>query len=97
MLGEARDVGLSERLGPAAFADSEDHVFLGKEIGKGREHSDATAAIIDEEVQHLLKHIERQAHDLLEENRQRLDRLARALLDRETLEAGEVAELLHGS
>jgi len=89
--------GMSERLGPAAFADSEDHVFLGKEIGKGREHSDATAAIIDEEVQNLLKDIEAQARNLLEENRQSLDRLAHALLDRETLESADVAALLDGS
>ncbi|MDT8408994.1 MAG: hypothetical protein RQ741_05290 [Wenzhouxiangellaceae bacterium] len=53
--------GMSKQLGPAAFSQSEDHMFLGKEMAQRREHSDATAAIIDEEIHDLLEDIESRA------------------------------------
>ncbi|MBS3743629.1 MAG: ATP-dependent zinc metalloprotease FtsH [Wenzhouxiangellaceae bacterium] len=86
--------GMSERLGPAAFSESDDHVFLGKEMAQGRNHSEATAAAIDEEIQKLLKDIESGARDLLEKNRDRLHALAGALAENETLESDEVKKII---
>ncbi|MFC3284518.1 ATP-dependent zinc metalloprotease FtsH [Litchfieldella rifensis] len=86
--------GMSKRIGPAAFPQSEQHVFLGKEIGQGREHSETTATVIDEEIRQLLEDIEAHGRELLERNRDRLDTLAQALEERETLEVDEILELL---
>jgi len=86
--------GMSERIGPAAFAESEDHVFLGKEMAKGREHSEATAKLIDQEIESLLKDIEAEARDLLKRNEHKLKALAEALEERETLEASDVERIL---
>ncbi len=86
--------GMSERLGPAAFSESDEHVFLGKEMAQGRNHSEATAAAIDEEIQKLLKDIESGARDLLEKHRDSLDALAEALAENETLESDEVREII---
>lgn len=86
--------GMSQRIGPAAFTDSEDHIFLGKEMAKGREHSEATATIIDEEIEKLLKDIESDARDLLERNRKKLEALAKALEEQETLEASDVERII---
>ena len=88
--------GMSERVGPVAFPQSEEHVFLGKEIARGREHSEDTAALIDGEVRRLLGDVEAHARTTLESNREALDTLADALLERETLDAEEIRELLDG-
>ncbi|SHE86143.1 cell division protease FtsH [Modicisalibacter ilicicola DSM 19980] len=86
--------GMNERIGPASFPQSEQQVFLAKEISQGREHSEATAAIIDEEIRKLLGNIEAQARDLLETHRRHLDDLASALEKQETLEAAEIHRIL---
>ena len=86
--------GMSERLGPAAFGESDEHVFLGKEMAQGRNYSEATAAAIDEEIQKLLKDIESGARELLEKHRDRLDALAEALAENETLESDEVRKII---
>ncbi len=88
--------GMSERVGPVAFPQSEEHVFLGKEIARGREHSEDTAALIDSEVRRLLGEVEAHARTTLEDNRQALDTLAEALLEHETLNAKEIRRLLDG-
>ena len=88
--------GMSERFGPAAFPQSREQVFLGRELGHEREHSEATAQAIDEEVIKLLTEIESQARQMMEENRAALEALAEALEEEETLEADEIDELLQG-
>jgi cell division protease FtsH len=86
--------GMSERLGPASFGERGDNVFLGQQMAREHEVSDATAAAIDEEIQTLLRDIERRARELLEQHRDGLEALAEALQDDETLEADEVREIL---
>lgn len=86
--------GMSERLGPTSFIESDQHVFLGREMAQERSHSETTAAAIDDEIQRLLKEIESRARDLLEENRDRLDALAEALVENETLESAQVREII---
>ncbi|NDY96814.1 ATP-dependent zinc metalloprotease FtsH [Wenzhouxiangella limi] len=86
--------GMSERIGPASFAESDQHVFLGKEMAQERIHSEAMAAMIDEEIQALLKDIESGARELLEKHRDTLDALAEAVAENETLESEAVREIL---
>jgi cell division protease FtsH len=86
--------GMSERLGPMSFRIGEEHVFLGKEIQEPRDFSEGTAQIIDEEVQRLLREADQQAFELLRDNRDDLDRLADALLQREELHREEIDALL---
>jgi cell division protease FtsH len=89
--------GMSDRLGPMSFRIGEEHVFLGKEIQEPRDFSEGTAAIIDEEVQRILREAEQRAYELLEGHRADLDRLAEALLQREELQREEIDQLLQGS
>ncbi|GAB2779007.1 ATP-dependent zinc metalloprotease FtsH [Halomonas shantousis] len=86
--------GMNERIGPVFFPESEQHGFLGQQMGQEREHSEATAAMIDDEIRRLLTDIEAHARDLLERNRDRLDALASTLEQRETLEADEIGRIL---
>lgn len=88
--------GMSERIGPVSFPQSEQQVFLGRELGQEREHSETTATAIDEEIRALLGAIERRARETLEENRDALETLAEALEERETLEVEEIREILKG-
>lgn len=88
--------GMSERLGPVAFPQQQEEVFLGRELGQQREHSESTATAIDEEVRKLLVDIEAGARETLEKYRGALEALAQALKERETLEVEEIREMLKG-
>ncbi len=86
--------GMSERLGPVHYRQSEDHVFLGKEIAESREFSEGTARIIDEEIQRIIGEAEARATALLTRNRDDLDKLAGALLINEELDRAAIQRLL---
>lgn len=86
--------GMSERLGPVAFRDGEEHPFLGKEMAEQRQYSETTARIIDEEVGLLLRQAADRAVELLSKHRDDLDRLAGALENEETLDEGDLERLL---
>jgi cell division protease FtsH len=78
--------GMSERLGPVAFRDTEEHPFLGREIAQPRQFSEATAQLIDEEVSRILRAASERACEMLTEHRGELDKLAHALEQEETLD-----------
>src|SRR5579875_270971 len=86
--------GMSERLGPMSFRMGEEHIFLGKEIQEPRDFSETTAAIIDEEVQKLLREADERAYDLLKANRDKVERIVDALMQREELLREEIDALL---
>jgi cell division protease FtsH len=86
--------GMSDRLGPMSFRIGEEHVFLGKELQEPRDFSEDTAHIIDEEVQKLLRAADERAYELLETNRDKLDRLVESLLQKEELYKEEIDALL---
>lgn len=86
--------GMSERLGPVSYAQSEQHPFLGMDLTQPKEFSDATARLIDEEVEALVRDSEDQALTLLTRHRAHLDLLAARLLAQETLSALDVADVL---
>ncbi|MBD3655496.1 MAG: hypothetical protein HUJ14_03205, partial [Marinobacter sp.] len=72
----------------------EEHVFLGRELGQPREYSERLAELIDSEVQSKLIELERTTIGFLSEHRRELDALAQAVLDKETLSAEEVQQVL---
>lgn len=86
--------GMSDKIGPVAFRDGEEHPFLGKEMHEARKYSEQTAFIIDEEMQKILLSAQAQAISVLEENRPQLDRIADALLEREIISRDEIVELI---
>lgn len=86
--------GMSERLGPMSFRIGEEHIFLGKEIQEARDFSEETMAVIDEEVQKLLREADDRAYGVLQERRSDLDRLVEALMEKEELLQDELEQLL---
>ncbi len=86
--------GMSERLGPLAFGKKDEQIFLGREIAKHKNYSEKTAEEIDDEITNIVKGAYEKAKKLLEENFQVLDALARALLERETLESHDIDEII---
>ena len=89
--------GMSDRLGPVALGRQNGNVFLGREIATDRDFSDTTAATIDEEVRKLVDEAYRRAKEVLVNNKHILDRLASMLIEKETVDAEELQELLANS
>ena len=88
--------GMSERLGPVHYSSKEEHVFLGREIGRPREHSEQTQVEIDAEVKRILEQQHNIAAGLLQQNLETLHRLAKAVLEKETLTAEEIDKIVAG-
>src|SRR5262249_58606548 len=88
-----REWGMSPRIGPMAWG-SQGAVFLGEDLVHTRDYSDETARVIDEEVEKILRDEENRARRVLGEHRAGLEAVARALLDRETLDGAEVGGLV---
>jgi len=86
--------GMSDVLGPVTFGKEERHVFLGREMARPKEYSEATAVLIDQEIRGLIEWAMDRARKLLAENVDKLRLLAEALLERETLTGAELDELL---
>ncbi|CAB4601373.1 unannotated protein [freshwater metagenome] len=88
-----REWGMSTRVGPMAWG-SQGQVFLGEDLMHTRDYSDDTARVIDEEVERILRQAQESCRDVLTENRNGLDLVARALLEHETIDGTEVSRLL---
>ncbi|MCW6038790.1 ATP-dependent zinc metalloprotease FtsH3 [Spirulina subsalsa FACHB-351] len=86
--------GMSDRLGPVALGRQQGNVFLGREIASDRDFSDETAAAIDEEVRKLVDQAYSRAKDVLSSNRHILDTLADMLVEKETVDAEELQNIL---
>ena len=86
--------GMSDRLGPVALGRSQGGMFLGRDIAAERDFSEDTAAAIDEEVSQLVAEAYRRATEVLTGNRKVLDELADMLVEKETVDAEELQELL---
>jgi cell division protease FtsH len=88
--------GMSEKLGPVAYGESEEQVFLGKDFGHQKNYSEATAQLIDDEVKRIIKECYQRAKSVLEENMDSLHKLAKALLERESMTGDELHLLMTG-
>jgi cell division protease FtsH len=91
------ELGMSDKLGPLSYTESEGSVFLGREMGTRREnYSEETAREIDRELREMVDTQYALAVRVLEDNRDKLDRLAHALLERETLDSEEIQAAIDG-
>ena len=90
------DWGMSSRIGPIRYAPPEETTPWGSDFVGAREHSDATAHEIDQEIEGLIGGAFQEAKDLLQRNREALQRIAEALLKHESLSADEVHKELEG-
>ena len=88
--------GMSDVVGPIAVGDREAEIFLGREVTQRREISNRTAELVDTELKRILGEAFERARQILIEHRQALDRLAAALLERETLDGEEVELVVAG-
>ena len=88
-----KEYGMSS-LGPISFGEKEEMVFLGKEISEQRNYSEIVAAKIDKEVERFIKDAEEQARKLLTKKRGLLDKLAKTLIEKETIEREEFESLI---
>jgi len=88
--------GMSKKIGPVSFGKTEDLVFLGKEITTEKDYSEKTAAKIDQEISKILKNAYQRTKKLLQKNKDKLNRIAKALIKKETLEKEEFEKLVKG-
>lgn len=88
--------GMSEKLGPMTFGKKEELVFLGKELGEQRDYSDSVAQEIDAEVRQLVQEAHETALGILREHRDKLDLIAKRLIEVETLEGIDFEALMRG-
>ena len=86
--------GMSDRLGPVALGRQNGNVFMGRDIASDRDFSNETAAAIDEEVRNYVDQAYSRAKRVLTENRNILDKLAQMLIEKETVEADELQDVL---
>jgi cell division protease FtsH len=85
--------GMSERIGAVKLGTGGGEPFLGRDAGHDRDYSDQVAFVVDEEVRRLIDQAHDEAYAILNENRDVLDRLALELLERETLNQAEIAQV----
>jgi cell division protease FtsH len=87
--------GMSEKLGPLTFGKRDEQIFLGKELAKHKDYSEKTAIDIDDEVKKIVVDAYASAKKLLTESKDLLEALAKALLEKETMDASEVDDLIN--
>jgi cell division protease FtsH len=89
--------GMSEKLGPLAYGKKEESIFLGRDYGqRTQDYSEQTAQEIDQEVRGIVQRQYVHVKDLLTREREKLQKLADSLIERETLDAEEIAAVLEG-
>jgi cell division protease FtsH len=87
------EYGMSDRLGPLRYGNPESQVFLGRDYSSRQEMSDDVASAIDDEIRMLINQAHEEARSIITTHRAALDRIAEVLLDKETVDAHEVAEI----
>src|SRR3989475_1223674 len=86
--------GMSDKMGPLTFGKAEEHIFLGREVSRPKDSSEDTAILIDSEIKRIVTDCAARARQLLDTNLEKLHILARALLERETLDGEEINRIL---
>ena len=89
------EYGMSDRLGPLKYGSPEGEVFLGRDYTQAQDLSNEVAAAIDDEVRSLITQAHEEATQILSTHGDALDRIAKELIENETLDAEAVAEVLH--
>jgi cell division protease FtsH len=87
--------GMSDRLGPLQYGRPEHEVFLGRDYSRPTDMSDEVAALVDEEIRHLITQAHDEAREILTTHREALERIAEVLIDKETVDAQDLAEIFY--
>ena len=90
------EFGMSDKLGPLRYSENEEEVFLGHSVTQRKNMSDDTARLIDEEIRRLVEDGEQKCRDILSRNIDALHRVAKGLVEFETLTGEEVKALMRG-
>jgi cell division protease FtsH len=88
--------GMSDELGPMVYGENEGEVFLGRSITTHKNVSEATLQKVDAEIRRIIDQQYRVARKILEENRDKVETMARALLEYETLDADQIGDIMAG-
>ncbi|MTV48502.1 ATP-dependent zinc metalloprotease FtsH [Heliobacillus mobilis] len=88
------EYGMSEELGPLTFGHKQEQVFLGRDLARDRNYSEAVAFSIDKEARRIIEECYGKAKKILESNADKLHLIAQTLMDKETIEASEFTELM---
>ncbi len=92
------DWGMSDRLGMIKLGEGDTPVFLGRDMGRSPNYSAATAKLIDEEIKRLIDEAYQKAEEILTEHKDKVEAIAEALLEYETLDGAQICEIMeHGS
>jgi cell division protease FtsH len=86
--------GMSEKLGNVLYGEAQEYVFLGRDMMRGKEYSEQTAQEIDNEVKRIISEAYRTAKNLIDTNRDKLEMIAKALLEFETLDGTQVEDIV---
>jgi cell division protease FtsH len=86
--------GMSDRLGMVQYGSDSEYVFLGRDMVRSKDYSESTAEDIDNEVKRIIDENFHRAKDIIDSNRDKLELIAKALLEHETLEGGQVEEII---
>ena len=89
------DWGMSDKIGATALGDKDQEVFLGRDIGHKANYSETTAYLIDQEIHRFVDEAEERVGKLLRDNFPRLEAIAQALLDKDTLTRDQVADVIY--
>ena len=88
--------GMSDALGPRVYGDNDAEVFLGRDVVTHKNLSDSTAELVDQEITRIIEEQYTRARGIIEENRDKIERMAEALLDWETLESDQIDQIMRG-
>ena len=91
------EYGMSEKVGTISYGSDHNEVFLGRDLGNGRNFSEEIGALLDSEVKALIDNAYKNAEQLLKENINKLHAVAKALLEKEKLEGAEFAEIFENA
>jgi cell division protease FtsH len=88
--------GMSD-LGPVTFGQEDHQVFLGRDFSEGRDYSEKTASMIDDEVSVILKNAQKKANEIITQHMDKLELISKQLIEKETINQKEFADLMGGA
>jgi len=88
--------GMSEKMGPVTFGKRGEHIFLGRDFAEHKNYSEKTAVEIDEEIRRFVESSYERAKKIINDNRDKLEKLVEALLKKETLDAKDIEMIFSG-
>jgi cell division protease FtsH len=88
--------GMSDVLGPRVYGENESEVFLGRDVTTNKNISEATANLVDKEISRIIDEQYTRARNILEENRDKVESMTRSLIEWETIDASQIAEIMQG-